>query len=43
VFSRGVKRWIKGEVSNVYCDQVGEIAYQAHAFRSYEFGQGVAA
>jgi hypothetical protein len=21
----------------VYCDQVGEIAYQAHAFRSYEF------
>ena len=43
VFSRGVKRWIKGEVSNVYCDQVGEMAYQAHAFRSYEFPEGVAA
>ena len=43
VFSRGVKRWIKGEVSNVYCDQVGEVAYQAHAFRSYEFPEGVAA
>jgi hypothetical protein len=38
VFTRGIKRWIKGEVTEVYCDQVGEIAYQAHAFRSYEFG-----
>ena len=43
VFTRGIKRWIKGEVSNVYCDQVGEMAYQAHAFRSYEFPEGVAA
>ena len=43
VFTRGIKRWIKGQVSNVYCDQVGEVAYQAHAFRSYEFGEGVAA
>ena len=37
VFTRGTKRWIKGELSDVYCDQVGEIAYRAHAFRSYEF------
>lgn len=42
VFTRGIKRWIKGEISDVYCDQVGEIAYQAHAFRSYEFGTAVA-
>jgi hypothetical protein len=32
VFTRGIKRWIKGEISNVYCDQVGEIAYRASCF-----------
>ena len=37
VFSRAGKVSIKGEVADVYCDQVGEIAYQAHAFRSYDF------
>ena len=37
VYTRGAKRWIKGSVGNVYCDQVGEMAYQAHAFRSYDF------
>jgi len=41
VFTRGIKRWTKGEVTDVYADEVGEIAYQAHAFRSYEFGQEV--
>lgn len=39
VFTRGIKRWIKGEISGVYCDEIGEIAYRAHAFRSYEFGE----
>lgn len=43
VFTRGVKRWIKGECVNVYCDQVGEVAYVASCFRSYEFGQEVPA
>ena len=37
VFSRAGKVSIKGEVADVYCDQVGAVAYQAHAFRSYEF------
>lgn len=32
-------RKIKGEVSGVYCDEVGEAAYQASSFRSYEFGE----
>ena len=43
VFTRGIKRWIKGEVKDVYADEVGEIAYEAHAFRSYDFPKGVAA
>ena len=42
VFSRGGKRWVKGEVTNVYCDEVGEIAYIASCFRSYDFGEEVA-
>jgi hypothetical protein len=43
VFTRAGKRFIKGEITNVYCDQVGELAYRAHAFRSYEFGEAVTA
>jgi hypothetical protein len=36
VFTRAGKRWIKGERTNVYCDQVGESAYRASCFRSYD-------
>jgi hypothetical protein len=43
VFTRGVKRWVKGELTYVYADEVGEMAYQAHAFRSYDFPKGAAA
>lgn len=39
VFTRGIKRWVKGEATNVYNDQVGETAYQASSFRSYDFPQ----
>jgi len=39
VFRRGGKQFIKGEVKDVYCDELGEVAYQAHAFQSYEFGE----
>lgn len=38
VFKRGAKVWIKGEQRGVYCDEVGEVAYRASSFRSYEFG-----
>ena len=27
VFTRGVKRFVKGQIDTVYCDQVGVIAY----------------
>jgi hypothetical protein len=43
VFTRGVKRWIKGEVGYVYSDQVGEVAYQASCFRDDDFGVEVTA
>ena len=36
LFKRGTKVWIKGERTNVYCDEVSEVAYMAHAFRSYD-------
>lgn len=38
VFKRGAKVFNKGTVSDVYCDQVGEIAYQASCFRNVDFG-----
>jgi hypothetical protein len=38
VFTRGYKRWIKGEISNIYCDQISDIAYDASCFRSNDFG-----
>lgn len=43
VFTRGTKRWVKGELTGIYAGEVGEMAYQAHAFRSYDFPQGAAA
>lgn len=36
VFRRGTKVWTKGERTNVYCDEVGEVAYYASCFRSYD-------
>jgi hypothetical protein len=38
VFTRGAKRWTKGQIDNVYCDQVSDIAYEASCFRSNDFG-----
>lgn len=39
VFKRGSKVTIKGEQRDVYCEDVGEVAYKASSFRSYEFGE----
>lgn len=38
VFVRAGKRWVKGELTGIHCDQVGEMAYQASCFRNVEFG-----
>jgi hypothetical protein len=38
VFKRGTKVWVKGEQRNVYCDEVGEVAYRASCFRNGEWG-----
>src|SRR5690242_14771473 len=37
VFTRAGRTWIKGERTDVYCEQVGEAAYQASCFRNVEF------
>ena len=36
VYTRAGKVTIKGEVEGIYCDEVGEIAYQASCFRNVE-------
>lgn len=36
-FTRGPKTWVKGERAGVYCEEVGETAYQASCFRNVEF------
>jgi hypothetical protein len=36
VMVRGGKEFAKGEVDHVYCDQVGELAYRAGMYRSWD-------
>lgn len=43
VFTRSDKRFVKGELTGVYADEIGERAYEASLFRSYEFPKGVTA
>lgn len=38
VFERSGKVTVKGEQTDVYADEVGEVAYQASCFRSNDFG-----
>ena len=37
IMVRGAKVWVKGERTDVYCDEVGEVAYQASCYKSDEF------
>jgi hypothetical protein len=32
VYTRGMKRWVKGEVSEVFCEEIGEVAYRASCY-----------
>ena len=41
MFRRGGKAFPKGEQVHVYCDELGEVAYRASSFRSYDFGDAV--
>lgn len=43
IMKRGTRTWVKGEVTNVYSDEVGEMAYQASSYKSYSFPKGEAA
>lgn len=36
-FTRGTRTWIKGERANVYCEEVGEVVYEASCFQNVEF------
>jgi hypothetical protein len=40
IFQRAGKTFVKGELRDVYCEDVGERAYEASSFRSYEFPKG---
>ena len=35
---RGDKLFVKGVQTEVYCDEVGEVAYQASCYKSNDFG-----
>jgi len=35
---RGAKLFVKGVQEGVYCDEVGEVAYQASCYKSNDFG-----
>jgi hypothetical protein len=38
IMVRCAKTWNKGEDTHVYADQLGDTAYRAHAYKSYDFG-----
>lgn len=35
---RGSKLFVKGVQTDVYCDEVGEVAYQASCYKNVDFG-----
>jgi hypothetical protein len=37
IFTRAGRVWVKGERSGVYCDQVGEAAYEASCYKNVAF------
>jgi hypothetical protein len=43
VFARAGKEWVKGEETDVYCDEVGEAAWRASCYVNVTFGEDVKA
>lgn len=41
VFVRAGKEWVKGEIDNVYCDEIGETTYVASCYVNRSFGDDV--
>jgi hypothetical protein len=37
VFVRGAKRFVKGEQTGVYCEDIGDVAYYASCFVNVDF------
>jgi hypothetical protein len=35
---RGAKLFVKGVQDNVYCDEIGEVCYQASCYKNVDFG-----
>ena len=40
VMRRAGKVWVKGTVTDVYCDQLGEVAYVASCYKNLPFNDG---
>lgn len=40
IFTRAGKVTIQGEMAGVYCEEVGEVAYQASCYVNVSFGDG---
>ena len=38
VFVRGLREWVKAELTDIYCDQVSDAAYYASCYQSHEPG-----
>lgn len=43
VLNRAGKKFPRGELTDVYMDEISERVWEAHAFRSYDFPTGAAA
>jgi hypothetical protein len=39
VMVRGAKTFHKGKMTDVYCDEIGEVAYVASCYKNREFGE----
>lgn len=43
LFKRGSKIWVKGTVRDVYCEDIGDVAYYASCYVNVDFGQALQA